>query len=585
MVALPAETSPGRSRHHQKKAICDATAGASGRLAAGPAIAVLSVTLSESMLSSVLFPFLPWLVRDLGVPADSVALYSGLLSSAFNVSSLAGAVVWGRLSDVHGRLPVLALGLGSNAVSMVLLGLSASFPQAVAARLVAGCLNGNAGIARAAMREMTTEETRAHGFGLMSLAYGVGFFLGTNIGGLLAQPAELVPSLLAGSLLDRFPYLLPCAIATSGGLLSLLLVLRQLRLELRQQRTRERGRGRSGSRAGRTGRDTDPLVEVGGASRGEGGEGGLRRPSPSPGHGAGSGRGSGSSRPSEGFALCVLAQFGLNLVIVGFEEAYSLFCASRPSGLGLGPSDISASLTPLSLSLLLWPLAFPRLERAIGAAACFQQGVSLFLLASLATPLLRTIPAGRSLLGLPSTAWLWLFLSAISLARGVGGVQATTSIALLLNSLLHTDLGLYNGLAVSASALARSIAPALTGWTIGALHGFRVPFYLISCTCVATLVVATRVAALASAQSRPPPLDSAARAPLDSAAPPPARSRTGGGSRRRVDPESASAVARITARTRQRLLELLRRHDGRGRRLVPTAEPAEHRRMSSGVKV
>ena len=168
------------------------------------------------MLSSVLFPFLPWLVRDLGVPADSVALYSGLLSSAFNVSSLAGAVVWGRLSDVHGRLPVLALGLGSNAVSMVLLGLSASFPQAVAARLVAGCLNGNAGIARAAMREMTTEETRAHGFGLMSLAYGVGFFLGTNIGGLLAQPAELVPSLLAGSLLDRFPYLLPCAIATSG---------------------------------------------------------------------------------------------------------------------------------------------------------------------------------------------------------------------------------------------------------------------------------------------------------------------------------------------------------------------------------
>ena len=159
----------------------------------------------------------------------------------------------------------------------------------------------------------------------------------------------------------------------------------------------------------------------------------------------------------------------------------------------------------------------------------------------------------------------------------MGGVQATTSIALLLNSLLHTDLGLYNGLAVSASALARSIAPALTGWTIGALHGFRVPFYLISCTCVATLVVATRVAALASAQSRPPP--------LDSAAPPPARSRTGGGSRRRVDPESASAVARITARTRQRLLELLRRHDGRGRRLVPTAEPAEHRRMSSGVKV
>lgn len=82
---------------------------------------------------------------------------------------------WSRLSDRIGRKPVLLMGLGGIAVSMVLLGLARSFWAVVFARCLCGALNGNTGVAKSAVGEMTDKTNVAQAFSLMPVVWATGF--------------------------------------------------------------------------------------------------------------------------------------------------------------------------------------------------------------------------------------------------------------------------------------------------------------------------------------------------------------------------------------------------------------------------
>ena len=66
----------------------------------------------------------------------------GLLGATFSGSQLLTSFLIGRLSDVVGRKPIMLLGNASCVLSAVLFGLSSSYGQAVASRVVGGLLNG-----------------------------------------------------------------------------------------------------------------------------------------------------------------------------------------------------------------------------------------------------------------------------------------------------------------------------------------------------------------------------------------------------------------------------------------------------------
>eukprot|EP00966_Prymnesium_polylepis_P164727 3808275-Prymnesium_polylepis.1 len=73
--------------------------------------------LTDGLVSSSLFPFVPYLIADCGVPEPLVGYYAGLLASTYNFAQFLSAVFWGRVSDRYGRKPVLYLGLCSLVTS------------------------------------------------------------------------------------------------------------------------------------------------------------------------------------------------------------------------------------------------------------------------------------------------------------------------------------------------------------------------------------------------------------------------------------------------------------------------------------
>jgi MFS family permease len=85
---------------------------------------------------------------------------------------------WGRLSDRIGRRPVLLSGLFGLGLSMLCFGLSHTFWTVVASRALAGALNGNTGVIKCMMSELTDETNMAQGVAWMPMVWAAGNTLG-----------------------------------------------------------------------------------------------------------------------------------------------------------------------------------------------------------------------------------------------------------------------------------------------------------------------------------------------------------------------------------------------------------------------
>jgi len=131
----------------------------------------------------IILPALPYYARDLG--ASGLGL--GILFSAYSVAQLLGSAVLGRLSDRHGRRPILLLSLAGSSASMVLSGLATGLVALSLARALAGIFGGSIGTAQAYIADVTPREERARYMGLLGASIGVGFVAGPALGaGLLA---------------------------------------------------------------------------------------------------------------------------------------------------------------------------------------------------------------------------------------------------------------------------------------------------------------------------------------------------------------------------------------------------------------
>jgi len=131
---------------------------------------------------------------------------------------------WNRLSDHIGRKPVLLIGLLGTTVSMLAFGLSRTFWALVVSRCLTGLLNGNTGVIKSIMGELTDSTNRAEGFALLPMAWGFGATIGPLIGGSLSHPHERFPKAFSGSFWKEYPYFLPCLISSAYVLFALLIV-------------------------------------------------------------------------------------------------------------------------------------------------------------------------------------------------------------------------------------------------------------------------------------------------------------------------------------------------------------------------
>ncbi|KIK77865.1 hypothetical protein PAXRUDRAFT_834836 [Paxillus rubicundulus Ve08.2h10] len=191
-------------------------------------IVLLSSGLVEAVSMQYLYPFINQLIRDLDVSGGDetkVGYYAGMIESLFFATQAMTILQWSRASDRVGRKPVLLLGIVGVSLSMLCLGLSRTFTTLVLSRCITGVLNGNAGVMKGMLGELTDSTNRAQGFAWFPLAWSLGTTLGPAIGGTLSRPQDNFPHLFTSPFWDEFPYFLPCSVAAGFSMLIFVVIL------------------------------------------------------------------------------------------------------------------------------------------------------------------------------------------------------------------------------------------------------------------------------------------------------------------------------------------------------------------------
>lgn len=160
-----------------------------------------------------IFPYVYHMVESFHVTDNDqkIALYAGMITSAFTFAEFSAGMFWGRMSDRIGRKPVLVMGLIGTAISMVAFGFAPNLATAMIARALGGLLNGNIGVLQTTVAEIVTvKEHQPRAYSIMPFVWCLGSIIGPAMGGALAQPCVNYPWLFSrNTLFDRFPFLLP----------------------------------------------------------------------------------------------------------------------------------------------------------------------------------------------------------------------------------------------------------------------------------------------------------------------------------------------------------------------------------------
>ena len=166
-----------------------------------------------------IFPYIYYMIESFHITDDDsrIAMYAGMVTSAFALAEGMSSSIWGRLSDKFGRKPILLCGLAGTGISMLVFGFAQNLATALIARALGGLLNGNIGVLQTTVAEVVQhEEHQAVAFALMPTIWCVGAVLGSALGGGLANPVQSYPEIFSGfGLLERYPYLLPNLVCTA----------------------------------------------------------------------------------------------------------------------------------------------------------------------------------------------------------------------------------------------------------------------------------------------------------------------------------------------------------------------------------
>jgi DHA1 family tetracycline resistance protein-like MFS transporter len=146
----------------------------------------------------IVIPVLPFYAE--GTKFGATPREVGLLFASYSIMQLVFAPVMGRLSDKHGRRPVLLVSLLGTCLGFLILGFATTLWMLFLGRIIDGISGGNISTAQAYIADVTTKENRAKGMGLIGAAFGLGFVFGPAIGGILSRWGINVPFLFAGGL-------------------------------------------------------------------------------------------------------------------------------------------------------------------------------------------------------------------------------------------------------------------------------------------------------------------------------------------------------------------------------------------------
>lgn len=177
----------------------------------------------------IIIPVLPFYAEDLGASPTEL----GLLMAVYSFMQLLFAPLWGRLSDQIGRKPILIIGISGLAFSFFLMAIADSLFMLFVARILGGTLSAaNMPTAMAYVADITTEENRSKGMGIVGAATGLGFIFGPAVGGVFSD----------------ISFTLPFYISALSSLITCILVIFVLKESLPEEKRKLKGSGPTPSR-------------------------------------------------------------------------------------------------------------------------------------------------------------------------------------------------------------------------------------------------------------------------------------------------------------------------------------------------
>ena len=155
---------------------------------------VFAIVLIDMLGFGIVIPVMPKLIMGLAnVPIATAAVYAGWLGAGYAAMQFVFAPVIGNLSDRFGRRPVMLASVLAMAIDYSLQGFAPVFWWLVIGRVIAGMTGASYSAAYAYIADVTPPEKRAASFGMMGMAFGLGFIIGPAAGGLLATFGDRMP--------------------------------------------------------------------------------------------------------------------------------------------------------------------------------------------------------------------------------------------------------------------------------------------------------------------------------------------------------------------------------------------------------
>lgn len=180
----------------------------------------------------ILLPTLPYYTERLALKdnldTDLINFHIGMLTSIYPLFQLLFVIVWGKLSDKHGRKPIILLGLLGFVVMNLLTGLATSLSMLYIARIIGGIFTSAViPVSNAYLSDITSEKRRTKIMAWSGVAISSGVIFGPVLGGFLSRTNLHYTYSFGVFHLDRFS--VPFILAALLGFVVLLIIIKWLK--------------------------------------------------------------------------------------------------------------------------------------------------------------------------------------------------------------------------------------------------------------------------------------------------------------------------------------------------------------------
>ena len=143
-------------------------------------------------------------------------LQAMMLVSVYAGCQLVAGPIIGHTSDRVGRKPMLLISQLGTFIGFIIMARATSLWMLYVARILDGATAGNLSLAQAYISDHTEPGQRAKSFGLIGIAFGVGFFIGPSLTGFLSAKYSLNTPIYLAAVMSATSILCTATLLTGG---------------------------------------------------------------------------------------------------------------------------------------------------------------------------------------------------------------------------------------------------------------------------------------------------------------------------------------------------------------------------------